>query len=171
MGCTLIKQCRRCFEWKGDSFYVFSKNGSLSLHAYCRSCQNAINRERYADDPEYKARKRANKRRWRSENLDHARSESRRWMTENSDRANMHHANRKAAKLQATPAWANKEKTAEFYFAADFLSIVTGIWHHVDHQVPLQSDLVCGLHCEANLQVLTATENLSKNNLWWPDMP
>jgi hypothetical protein len=77
---------------------------------------------------------------------------------------------RTAAKLQATPKWADNEKINEFYFAAEFLSMVTGEWHHVDHIVPLQGRTVRGLHCEANLQVLTAKENVLKSNRYWPDM-
>lgn len=73
-------------------------------------------------------------------------------------------AYRRAKKITATPAWSSKEKIEEFYFAADFLSMITGEWHHVDHVVPLISDIVCGLHVEQNLQVLTAKENLAKSN-------
>jgi hypothetical protein len=42
--------------------------------------------------------------------------------------------------------------------------------YHVDHIVPLTSDLVCGLHCEANLQIAVGKDNIAKNNRWWPDM-
>ena len=42
---------------------------------------------------------------------------------------------------------------------------------HVDHIVPLQSALVCGLHCEANLEIIPGAANEAKKNYWWPDMP
>lgn len=80
-------------------------------------------------------------------------------------------AKRYAAKLQATPAWADDRYIRLFYEMAAADTILTGIEHQVDHIVPLQSDIVCGLHWEQNLQVLPAADNLSKSNRWWPDMP
>lgn len=75
-----------------------------------------------------------------------------------------------ATKLRATPQWASDAKILSFYESSDALNMLTGEWHHVDHIVPLQSDLVCGLHCEANLQIMPALENQRKGNRWWPDM-
>ena len=48
-----------------------------------------------------------------------------------------------------------------FYAEARRLSRETGILHHVDHIIPLSKG---GLHCQTNLQVLTATENIKKGN-------
>ena len=41
---------------------------------------------------------------------------------------------------------------------------------HVDNIVPLKSAIVCGLHWEGNLQLLTSVENIKKGNRTWPDM-
>lgn len=85
--------------------------------------------------------------------------------------ASDHNANRRAAKLQATPKWASESLILAMYEECQLKSEETGIVHHVDHIVPLISDIVCGLHSEDNLQILPALDNLSKGNRHWPDMP
>lgn len=89
---------------------------------------------------------------------------------------------REAAEIRATPPWADPKKIAAIYDEAARLTRETGIPHHVDHIVPLQGPvstwgpfkgmrIVFGLHCEANLRVIPARENVTKGNRWWPDMP
>ena len=63
----------------------------------------------------------------------------------------------RSKKLQAVPSWANLEKIKEIY-----LGCPDG--YEVDHIIPLQGNLVCGLHCESNLQYLPMSENRSKSN-------
>ena len=46
-----------------------------------------------------------------------------------------------------------------------------GFQWHVDHIVPLQSPIVCGLHTIENLQVIPGALNLAKGNRMWPQMP
>lgn len=77
---------------------------------------------------------------------------------------------RKRAKDRATPKWADLEKVREIYRLCRELSEKTGVQYHVDHVVPLNSNLVCGLHTENNLEVLPGVENLRKHNRHWPDM-
>lgn len=65
---------------------------------------------------------------------------------------------------QATPSWVNKEAIKEIYKTAVELTESTGTVYEVDHIVPLTSKLVCGLHVEHNLQVVTFEENRKKYN-------
>lgn len=51
---------------------------------------------------------------------------------------------------------------AAFYAEADRLTRETGIPYHVDHIVPLQSPIVCGLYAPANLRPIPGAENCSK---------
>jgi hypothetical protein len=70
-------------------------------------------------------------------------------------------AKRRAYKIKASPAWADNEKIKAIY-----LSCPEGF--HVDHIIPLNNELVCGLHVENNLQYLTPEENFSKKNNFTP---
>jgi len=71
---------------------------------------------------------------------------------------------RRKKRDKSMPAWANKEAMLEFYKEARRLTNETGIEHQVDHIIPSNHKLVCGLHNEFNLQVLTKEENQKKNN-------
>ena len=86
------------------------------------------------------------------------------WRLQNPGYINSIIAKRRAARKKATPTWANLQKIRQFYIYAKQLTEQTGILHVVDHIVPLQHDLVCGLHVEFNLQVIPATENSRKSN-------
>lgn len=77
---------------------------------------------------------------------------------------------RRRARL-AAPHWADPSVIRELYAVARRVTKSTGIKWAVDHIVPLQSELVCGLHCEANLRVIPDSLNKSKSNRSWPGHP
>jgi hypothetical protein len=108
---------------------------------------------------------------WRVKNPDRVNGFRRKWASRNVPSVNANTARRRASKLQATPLWADREAIARLYAEAQKRTTETGIEHHVDHIVPLRSAIVCGLHCEANLQVLPGPTNVAKSNRYWPDMP
>lgn len=103
--------------------------------------------------------------------LEHRKKYIAQWAKDNRAKRAVTEANRRAAKVQNTPSWVDQKTIAEFYETADGLSMLTGEWYHVDHIVPLRGKTVCGLHCEANLQVLPGLENIGKGNRHWPDQP
>lgn len=72
----------------------------------------------------------------------------------------LHEANRRAAKLNATPIWLSKEQKRQIRDI--YMNCPEG--HHVDHIIPLQGKDVCGLHVPWNLQYLEANLNRAKGN-------
>lgn len=80
------------------------------------------------------------------------------WAKKHPSEVTAYAALRRARKLRATPSWVNKVALKEVYLEAKRLGKV------VDHVVPLQGKLVCGLHVPWNLQLLTLSENSRKSN-------
>lgn len=72
---------------------------------------------------------------------------------------------------QAWPDWCAEHPGFKAIYDEAKRQRDTGRRVHVDHIVPICSDLVCGLHVPWNLQILTEKENLVKSNTWWPDHP
>ena len=178
-----MKTCSKCGMSKSTSAFRASARSADGLAAWCIECHKAASRAHHLRNKE--ARNAAAKQ-WATENRDkallasreyHARNKDKRnaeaaeWARENRDARRQTDAKRKAAKRQATPSWADLAAIKAVYSRAVELQRLTGLRMHVDHIVPIQSPLVCGLHCEGNLQVMPGAENEAKKNYWWPDMP
>ena len=169
-----MKTCTKCKEEKSESEFYSGRADckpctSARTNAWRRAHPNVEYARRWnAKNPEAFQAAKAN---WR-ENARGARAAyNARWVQENLGTHNARSGRRRATALQATPTWANKDYIQGFYELAAAKTKWLGIEYHVDHQVPLKSALVCGLHNEFNLQVLHGLENRSKGNRYWPDMP
>jgi len=101
---------------------------------------------------------------WRLKNLDKKAANSRTYRAKNRSKVSAINARYRANKRQAVPSWSDFDLIRDMYAEARYNKM------QVDHIVPLQSKFVCGLHCEANLQILSAKDNVKKGNRAWPEM-
>jgi transposase len=110
---------------------------------------------------------------YRAAHLEQQREASRAWSKNNPAKVRIAHSRRRAANKngrRVRDSEFDQFFIKEIYALAQLRTRATGIKWHVDHVVPLQSKLVSGLHCAANLQLLPQTENYRKGNRVWPDM-
>ena len=167
------KQCTKCNEVKAVSDYY--RNGNR-IRKDCKTCvkqRSKVSHENNrggrlekmrASYEENKVERLVYQAEYKQENLDQVRAANRDRYKNNKPAFVARNSKRRAAKLQRTPQWADMSAIADFYVEAKRLEELTGIQFHVDHIVPLQGELVSGLHVAENLQLLPAHENLSKSN-------
>lgn len=166
------KRCTKCREILGVAAFNTRRASPDGLMQKCKSCCKAYATAWREENPdsfkEYYAEKKkelsANFKAWREENAESRAEYMAQWLKDNRALSNERAMRRVASKRRATPKWANRERMVEFYKDAERLTAETGIPHNVDHIYPLQGKIVCGLHCEANLNVITQFENIQKLN-------
>ena len=105
---------------------------------------------------------------YRAQHKDTIKEIKRAWVVRNQGAMRAIRFKRIAAEHRALPAWADMAAIKAIYEEAARLTLTTGIKHEVDHVIPIQSPLVCGLHWEANMQILTKAENRRKSNYITP---
>ena len=111
----------------------------------------------------------AKSREWKDANKDRALAKNAEWHKAHPE-ANRERAHiRRAALVRAVPAWYGREEARQIMRDCDYISRLTGVKHEVDHIIPIQSKLVCGLHWHGNLRIITKDENRAKKNNFSPD--
>lgn len=152
-------KCISCYKEYNAEYYVKHKD-KLNLqmreyHQNNKEANNRLSREWYANkrkDAEWVSAERARIQEHRKNNLGKYAAKE---------------AKRRAAKMKRTAPWADLDYIKDLYTNAQEANEVFkdyGIVFHIDHEIPLQGELVSGLHVENNLQVLSAYDNLSKSN-------
>lgn len=111
-----------------------------------------------------KARRRAARAKWLKDNQEKMDAARQAWAKRNPHKQQARTRKYQAAKRNAAVAWADQCAIDALYAEAVRLTEQTGVPHEVDHIVPLTSNIVCGLHCEANLRVVPRRVNRSKGN-------
>lgn len=140
------KVCTKCNTNKLLKDFYKDKTRVDGYSYVCKVCKKGKDRKYYLN------------------NLEAKKKHSREYYQNNKGQYNAYGAKRRATKLRATPPWADLGKIQEVYAEAQRLTELLGIEMQVDHIVPLQGQLVSGLHVHDNLQILTYVENGRKTN-------
>jgi len=181
----MIQTCRKCLVEKPVEDYQFHRV-SGKYYQTCRRCRQLQN---YEWDKNNRDKKNESDRKWRKANPEklwaNRNPEEHRaktaiatakWLAKNPDYSHQHYlknktryvaarARRRAAQTNATPSWLtaiDKAQIQEMYDVSVARETQIGVKHHVDHIIPIMGKNVSGMHVPWNLQVITATENLSK---------
>ena len=185
-----MKKCAACKLLKGEHAFYRHRRSRDGLYYICRGCaadESRRDRAKNGDSlrrgslqwyMENTSRAKGTAAAWRAANKERVSASWASWYAANRDsvlvrrRADPRYAaaarRRQAAKLNATPGWANAFFIEEAYDLARRRTKATGVTWEVDHIVPLVSKVVCGLHVEHNLRVIPTTMNRAKGNRWVP---
>ena len=160
-----------CVKCGSDDFIANGK------YTRCNPCLKAQRRARYESrkaeidelnlkwaksNPE---RVKAIKKRWRENNPEACKERASNWKALNKGKVREYCATRRANLKQATPSWADRKELQYIHKLAAERGLV------VDHIVPLNSELVCGLNTGDNLRCIPAKLNAFKGNRYWENMP
>lgn len=166
------KQCTGCQEHKLLTEFGYESRTSDGLRQKCKACRKIYRllhsikdkRKNRKKDP-VKARISAKNYYWR--NVTAKRQAASLYRKVHKAKVNATNAKRQSDKLQRTPKWLTSlhfQQIELFYAAAVSLTKEFNVSMHVDHIVPLKGKNVSGLHVPWNLQVIPASENISKGN-------
>jgi hypothetical protein len=166
-----MKNCTRCGEEKPyNEFYAQSVNSKDGYQSHCKSCDNQRKKAWIALNPEKvkKHAKTSEKNRLHKPERRAYRAELKKKPHVKASR-NASYSKRRAAKINRTPSWLNDHDykvIKGFYSVAQMLSRVNNEVWHVDHDIPLQAELVSGLHVPGNLVLMRGIENETKRNIY-----
>lgn len=143
--------------------------------AGCVTCRSLISSRSYKKHQEKeRARRKAHyysnpkdyhrrSRQWEKTHPEKMKESLKKYRQKNRGLVNALNAKRYIGKIKRTPKWAELDAIKEIYIACPPDC-------HVDHIIPLQGELVSGLHVLGNLQYLPIKENLSKGNKFDPTL-
>jgi hypothetical protein len=154
------RNCSKCRESKPFSEFNSCKSKKSGFQSFCKVCSKTNNKNWYKINKEKKLEYGRNR---YHEYIDYERNRSSSYFKQNLEKNRAKRAARRALEKQAIPLWFEKDKVALVYKKAQEWGF------EVDHIIPLQGELVCGLHCWANLQLLDITLNRKKHNREYPD--
>lgn len=177
------KECTKCRDVKSLELFAKHSKNKDGLNFWCKQCMSDYRRS-YNQTKKAKAASRASSLKHHKANRDRLVADMKVYHQDNRDRIlsrqkeyyeqNLPYMLQRASvgrgeRAKRNVSWANQQLIDAYYIEAKRLEELTGIQFHVDHIIPLQGDLVSGLHVETNLQLLPAHENIGKSNSFDPD--
>lgn len=164
------KFCCMCQQRKSQKEFYRNNLCPDGLSLRCKTCMGILYKQYYEQKRDEKLEY---QKYYTSMHKEKIAARTAQWVKQNKDLVNALGAKRRARKQNATPPWLTGDHFYQItlmYSLAHKLQENTGIKHHVDHIIPLQHELLCGLHVPWNLRVITASENASKRNRLLPEL-
>jgi hypothetical protein len=150
-----VKLCNGCKIEKPFSEFHKQPHGKFGLRGRCIPCTYEYSKKTAA--------KRTKKHYYKNREV--LLQKSREYYRKNVAKYFEYVLNRRDGEKQRTPSWADKKEINNIYLKRDLLNKEAGfVKYHVDHIIPLNGKLVSGLHVSHNLQIILASENMSKKN-------
>lgn len=151
MAMMAIKECKKCSKSKALTDFYRHANTVDRRQNKCKQCVKEDTANRLAN--------------WHLKNKTRRNLAAKARYHKNPAAALARWHKRRAIKIKATPKWLTEshwEQIRDKFKDRQRLSAASGETYHVDHVIPLNSPIVCGLHVPWNLRVLSEAENLRK---------